>query len=52
MLARFSGDAVHVSWSEVESVTSVVTLKRPAAEQRLNLGDDRWQRLIGRLPGS
>ncbi|MGZ4315240.1 MAG: hypothetical protein ACXVRS_05345 [Gaiellaceae bacterium] len=52
MLARFSGDAVHVSWSEVESVTSVVTLKRPAAEQRLNRGDDRWQRLIGRLPGS
>ena len=33
---------MHVPWSEVESVTSVVQLKRPAAELRLNRGDERW----------
>ena len=52
LFARFSGDAVHVPWSEVESVGAVVTLKRPAAELRLNRGDARWQRLVGKLPGS
>jgi sporulation protein YlmC with PRC-barrel domain len=52
MLARLSGDAVHVPWSEVDAVSDVVKLKRPAAELRLNRCDDRWQRLIGRLPGS
>ncbi len=30
LAARLSGNAVHVPWTEVESVTSVVTLKRPA----------------------
>ena len=29
LAARLSGDAVHVPWPEVDSVTSVVTLKRP-----------------------
>ena len=52
MLARLSGDAVHVPWSEVDSVSSVVTLKRTAAELRLNRGDARWARLIEKLPGS
>jgi sporulation protein YlmC with PRC-barrel domain len=52
MLGRLSGNAVHVPWSEVESVTSVVTLERTATELRLNRGDDRWQRLVERLPGS
>jgi sporulation protein YlmC with PRC-barrel domain len=52
LLARLSGDAVHVPWSEVDSVSSVVTLKRRAAELRLNRGDDRWAHLIARLPGS
>ena len=52
LAARLSGDAVHVPWAEVESVTSVVTLKRPAAELRLNRGADRWARLIGKVPGS
>jgi sporulation protein YlmC with PRC-barrel domain len=50
--ARLSGDAVHVPWSEVDAVTEVVTLDRPAAELRLNHGDDRWAGLVGKLPGS
>ena len=52
LAARLSGDAVHVPWSEVDSVTSVVTLKRAAAELRLNRGDRRWARLVGKVPGS
>jgi sporulation protein YlmC with PRC-barrel domain len=52
LAARLSGDAVHVPWREVDAVTSVVTLKRPAAELRLNRGDDRWARLVGKVPGS
>jgi sporulation protein YlmC with PRC-barrel domain len=52
LLARFSGNAVHVPWSEVESVSSVVTLKRSAGELRLNRGDERWAALIRKLPGS
>jgi sporulation protein YlmC with PRC-barrel domain len=52
LAARLSGNAVHVPWPEVDSVTSVVTLKRPATELRLNGGDDRWATLVGKLPGS
>jgi sporulation protein YlmC with PRC-barrel domain len=52
LAARLSGNAVHVPWRDVDSVTSVVTLKRTAAEQRLNRGDERWSALVGRLPGS
>jgi sporulation protein YlmC with PRC-barrel domain len=52
LAARFAGDAVHVPWSEVESVSSVVKLKRPASELRLNRGDARWARLVGKVPGS
>jgi sporulation protein YlmC with PRC-barrel domain len=52
LAARLAGNAVHVPWSEVDSVSSVVTLKRPASELRLNRGDDRWAPLVGRLPGS
>ena len=52
LAARLSGDAVHVPWSEVDSVTSVVRLKRPAADLRLNGGDDRWEGLVGKVPGS
>jgi len=52
LLARLAGNAVHVPWQEVESVGSVVTLKRTAAELRLNRGDERWARLVGKLPGS
>jgi sporulation protein YlmC with PRC-barrel domain len=52
LAARFSGNAVHVPWSEVDSVTSVVTLKRPATELRLNRGTARWARLVGKVPGS
>jgi sporulation protein YlmC with PRC-barrel domain len=52
LAARLSGNAVHVPWPEVDSVSSVVTLKRPASELRLNRGDDRWAAVIGRLPGS
>jgi sporulation protein YlmC with PRC-barrel domain len=50
--ARLTGNAVHVPWSEVDAVTAVVTLKRSAAELRLDRGDERWARLVGRLPGS
>jgi sporulation protein YlmC with PRC-barrel domain len=52
LLARFSEITVHVPWQEVESVSSVVTLKRTAAELRLNRGDERWARLVGKLPGA
>jgi len=52
LAARLSGNAVHVPWSEVDSVTSVVTLKRPAAELRLNRGDERWAAIVGKVPGS
>ena len=52
LAARLSGNAVHVPWDEVHSVSSVVTLKRPAADLRLNRGDDRWAALVEKLPGS
>ena len=52
LAARLSGNAVHVPWAEVDAVTSVVTLKRSAAELRLGRGDDRWAKLVGKLPGS
>ena len=52
LAARVSGNAVHVPWREVDAVSSVVTLRRPAAELRLNRGDDRWAALIRKLPGS
>jgi sporulation protein YlmC with PRC-barrel domain len=52
LLGRMSGNAVHVPWSEVESVSSVVTLKRTAAELRLNRGDERWAALVSKVPGS
>lgn len=52
LVSHLSRGAVHVSWSEVESVSSVVTLKRPAAELRLGRGDDRWARIVERIPGS
>jgi sporulation protein YlmC with PRC-barrel domain len=51
LAAYLAGDAVHVPWSEVESVSSVVKLKRTAAELRLNRGDVRWSRLFTKLPG-
>ena len=52
LAARLSGDAVHVPWGEVGAVTSVVTLKRPAADLRLNRGDARWARFVWKVPGS
>ena len=52
LAARLSGKAVHVPWSEVDSVTSVVTLKRPCAELRLNAGDERWATRVRKMPGS
>ena len=52
LAARFAGNAVHVPWSEVDSVSSVVKLKRPAAELRLDRGDVRWGRLVEKVPGS
>ena len=52
LAARLSGEAVHIPWSEVDSVSSVVKLKRPAAELRLGRGDRRWSRVVGKVPGS
>jgi sporulation protein YlmC with PRC-barrel domain len=50
--AWLSGNAVHIPWQDVESVTSVVTLGRSADELRLNRGDERWASLVGKLPGA
>ena len=52
LAARLAGDAVHVPWAEVDSVSEVVKLKRPASELRLNRGDTRWSSLVGKVPGS
>jgi sporulation protein YlmC with PRC-barrel domain len=52
LAAKLTGNAVHVPWTEVDSVSSVVKLKRPAAELRLNRGDERWAALLRWLPGS
>jgi sporulation protein YlmC with PRC-barrel domain len=52
LAGRLAGEAVHIPWSEVESVSSVVKLKRPAAEMRLGRGDRRWGRVVGKVPGS
>ncbi|MEA2522353.1 MAG: hypothetical protein QOI81_1999 [Actinomycetota bacterium] len=52
LAARVSGNAVHVPWADVDAVSSVVTLRPPASELRLNRGDDRWARLIRKVPGS
>jgi sporulation protein YlmC with PRC-barrel domain len=50
--AALSGNAVHVPWSEVAEVSSVVKLKRTAPELRLGRGDDRAARIVRRLPGA
>ncbi len=52
LAAALSGSAVRIPWSEVEDVSSVVTLKQPAQQLRLGRGDDRAARLVRRLPGS
>jgi sporulation protein YlmC with PRC-barrel domain len=52
LAAALSGRAVHVPWSEVADVSSVVTLKRPAGELRLGRGDERAARFVQRLPGA
>lgn len=52
MAARLSGNAVHVPWHEVASVTSVVKLKRPASELRLAHEPGRWARFLARVPGA
>ena len=50
--AALSGDAVHVSWSEVDEVGAVVKLKHTAQELRLGRGDDKAARFVKRLPGA
>jgi sporulation protein YlmC with PRC-barrel domain len=52
LAARVSGNAVHVPWREVDSISSVVKLKRSARDLRLNRGDERWAALVGRVPGA
>jgi sporulation protein YlmC with PRC-barrel domain len=52
LAAKLAGNAVHVPWSEVASVTSVVELKHTARDLRLNRGDERWARIVGKLPGA
>jgi sporulation protein YlmC with PRC-barrel domain len=48
----FRGNVVRVPWSEVEDITAVVNLKRPARELRLGRGDDRARSLVDWLPRS
>lgn len=52
LAAAFSGNAVHVPWSEVDEVSSVVTLKRTAPELRLGRGDDRAAKFVSWIPGA
>jgi len=52
LAAALSGRAVHVPWSEVDDVSAVVTLRRPARELRLGRGDDLAARFVRRLPGA
>jgi sporulation protein YlmC with PRC-barrel domain len=52
LVAAVSGNAVHVPWSEVAEVSSVVKLKRTAPELRLGRGDDRAATLIDWIPGA
>ena len=52
LAAALSGNAVHVPWSEVADVDSVVALKRTAPELRLGRGDDSAAKLIGWIPGA
>ena len=52
LAATLSGNAVHVPWSEVDEVSSVVKLKRAAGELRLGRGDDRAARLVRWIPGA
>jgi sporulation protein YlmC with PRC-barrel domain len=42
--------AIRVPWAEVEDVTSVVRLRRKAAELGLGQGDDVWRPIISKLP--
>ena len=50
--AALSRDAVHVPWSEVDSIGAVVSLKQTAPELRLGRGDDRAAKWVERLPGA
>lgn len=52
LAARLGGNAVHIPWSEVESVSSVVELRKTARELRLDRGDERWTKIVGKVPGS
>jgi sporulation protein YlmC with PRC-barrel domain len=52
LAARLGGNAVHIPWSEVADVGSVVELKRTAQELRLGRGDDKVRPFVERLPGS
>ena len=49
-LAR--GGLVHVPWNEVVGVHTDVELRRPAAELRLGRGDERWRKVVERIPGA
>jgi sporulation protein YlmC with PRC-barrel domain len=48
----FRGDVVRVPWAEVDDITAVVKLKRPARELRLGRGEDRARSLVDWLPRS
>ena len=52
LAARLSGQAVHVSWQQVASVSSVVNLRRRASELHLDRGTARWARVVAKLPGA
>ena len=56
-LGRFAGwigggARVRIPWSEAAEVHSHVQLKKTAADYGLGRGDDRWRKLVERIPGS
>jgi len=51
LAARLAGDAVHVPWSEVDSLSSEVELERAAAALTLGSGADRCAKMVAKLPG-
>jgi sporulation protein YlmC with PRC-barrel domain len=52
LASRLSGTAVHVPWREVDRVSAVVALKRPAFELRLDRGSARLAAWIEKVPGA
>jgi sporulation protein YlmC with PRC-barrel domain len=53
LVARMGGNkGQKIPWSEVESVTSAIVLKRRAEELGLGRGDDRARKWVEWMPGA